>query len=174
MKPYAPKLMNLKGNILLLGGSGMLGKAWKYLLDIEGVKYIAPTSADLNVGNHVAIKRYITSDIRYVINCSGYTDVDACETQTVKPTLVNGIGPRLLANRCQKTGSVLIHYSTDYIFNGNSSNTYSIDDKPDPVNFYGQSKLMGERYIRNSGCNYLIIRTSFLYAPWAKISLSLC
>jgi dTDP-4-dehydrorhamnose reductase len=97
-----------------------------------------------------------------VINAAAYTDVDGCEIQKDEAWAVNVGGVKNLVNLCKKEKIKFIHLSTDYIFNGKNG-PYSEDDPPDPVNFYGETKLESEKIIKDSGIDFLIIRTNVLY-----------
>jgi dTDP-4-dehydrorhamnose reductase len=97
-----------------------------------------------------------------LINAAAYTEVDGCEIHKDKAWAVNVGGVKNLVNLCKKQKIKLIHLSSDYIFNGKNG-PYSEDDPPDPVNFYGETKLQSEKIIRESGVNFLIIRTNVLY-----------
>lgn len=99
-----------------------------------------------------------------VINSSGYTNVDGAEADQDAAYRVNCHGPAELASACSDIGAILVHYSTDYVFNGRSCHLYRVDDNPDPVNVYGRSKLAGEQAVIDSGCRHLIVRTSWLFA----------
>ncbi len=97
-----------------------------------------------------------------IINAAAYTDVDGCEIHKDEAWAVNVGGAKNLVNLCKKQKIKLIHLSTDYVFNGENG-PYSEDDPPDPVNFYGETKLESERVIQDSGIDFLIIRTNVLY-----------
>lgn len=97
-----------------------------------------------------------------VVNAAAYTDVDGCEIHKDEAWAVNVGGVKNLVNLCKKEKIKVIHLSTDYVFNGEEG-PYSEDDSPDPVNFYGETKLESERIIKDSGIDFLIIRTNVLY-----------
>lgn len=99
-----------------------------------------------------------------IVNAAAYTAVDQAESEAKAAFAVNAEGPRVLAEEARRLGALLVHYSTDYVFNGRKTAPYSEDDFPDPINIYGASKLAGERAIRESGCRQLILRTSWVYA----------
>ncbi len=110
----------------------------------------------------------VSANTRIVINCAAYTDVDGAEADEAEATRVNGHGAGNLAARCAETGAVLVHFSTDYVFDGSGTRPYPTDHPLAPLGAYGRSKAAGEAAIRASGCEHLIIRTSWLYAPWGK------
>lgn len=97
-----------------------------------------------------------------IINCAALTDVDRCETDRQTARKVNADAVGLLANHCARTGSLLIHISTDYIFDGKAG-PYSEDSTSNPINYYGATKFQAEQVIKSSGCQHIIVRTSFLY-----------
>lgn len=98
-----------------------------------------------------------------IINAAAYTAVDNAENDKANTNIVNTQAPSVLAEEALKVGSWLVHYSTDYVFDGSGNNTWDEDDKPNPLNEYGRSKLAGEQAIQNSGCKHLILRTSWVY-----------
>lgn len=98
-----------------------------------------------------------------IVNAAAYTAVDKAESEPSLAQLINTQAPELLAQEAAKIGAWLVHYSTDYVFDGSSNNTWDEDDKSNPLNEYGRSKLAGEQAIQNSGCKYLILRTSWVY-----------
>ncbi|XAL98238.1 dTDP-4-dehydrorhamnose reductase [Phycisphaeraceae bacterium D3-23] len=155
-------------NILLIAPNGMLGRAWRELLDDKGDGPRFASRPDFDITDPVSIRKHVTGDINIVINCCAYTDVDGAEEHEGRATAVNGHGVGDLANACRDAGALLVHYSTDYVFSGDATEPYPIDAPIEPINAYGRSKAVGERLIRESGCEHLILRTSWLYAPWGK------
>jgi dTDP-4-dehydrorhamnose reductase len=99
-----------------------------------------------------------------VLNAAAYTAVDAAEKDEAAAAQVNAHAPQVLARECARTGALLVHYSTDYVFDGEKREPYREDDPPAPVSAYGRTKLAGEQAIRASGCPHLILRTSWVYA----------
>jgi len=103
-----------------------------------------------------------------IVNAAAYTAVDRAESEREQAYLVNAAGPGFLAAEAKAAGALLIHYSTDYVFDGTKQGPYVEDDAPNPINVYGASKLAGERAIEASGCRYLILRTSWVYGARGK------
>jgi dTDP-4-dehydrorhamnose reductase len=153
---------------LLLGASGMLGRAWNELLRNHGFETTAPTPAQLDLADRNSIEREVTRGIDVVVNCAAWTDVDGAEAHEDEATRLNGEAVGWLAERCREVNTTLVHYSTDYVFNGQAVAPYQTTHELDPVNAYGRSKASGERAIIDSGCRHLIVRSSWLYAPWGK------
>lgn len=155
--------------VLVTGAAGMLGKQVTREYTGRGAEVFPFSRKELDITNLKAIKIAMI-DIRphLVINCAAYTDVDKAETEQEEAFVVNGLAPRLLASACLRFNSILVHISTDYVFNGKSFRPYLLSDTPDPVNIYGASKLMGEQGVRESGCRFYIIRTSWLFGTEGK------
>ncbi|HBV96296.1 MAG: dTDP-4-dehydrorhamnose reductase [Peptococcaceae bacterium BICA1-7] len=155
--------------VLITGAAGFLGK--QAALEFSGRDHLVYplTRKELNITSQYQVKSALI-DIRphLVVNCAAYTDVDRAETEKEEAFTINGLGPRLLASACRIFSSTLVHISTDYVFNGLSPRPYLVSDTPDPINVYGQSKLLGEQAVRESGCRYYIIRTSWLFGPGGK------
>jgi dTDP-4-dehydrorhamnose reductase len=99
-----------------------------------------------------------------IVNAAAYTNVDKAEEEPEKARLVNDITPGEVAYWCKKHDAVLIHYSTDYVFDGTRGSPYTEEDKPNPINIYGKTKLEGERAIQESGAIHLILRTAWVYS----------
>jgi len=156
------------GPVLLIGGAGMLGRAWSELLSGRGVQYFAPGRDQLDLTKAQDIDIAIDQRYRLIINCAAWTDVDGAETQYEMAHHLNAQVPGNLARRCAEVGARLLHYSTDYVFDGLADSPYSPQAQRVPVNAYGRSKAEGEERIEQAGCSYLIIRTSGLYAPWGR------
>lgn len=157
-----------QANVLLIGADGMLGHAWSILLKNQNINFRPTTLQTMDITSESDIQKHLTPDTTHVINCAAWTDVDGAEEKEELATQVNGHAVGKLAQQCCSTGALFIHYSTDYIFNGHGSEPYSVDAPTDPVNAYGRSKLVGEQLLKQSGCDYLLIRSSWLYAPWGK------
>jgi dTDP-4-dehydrorhamnose reductase len=103
-----------------------------------------------------------------VLNCAAWTNVDGAEKEEPAATQINGHAVGCLAEACKREGAVLVHYSTDYVFDGNASSPYAVDHPRAPLNAYGRSKAVGEQLVEQVGGEHLVLRTSWLYAPWAK------
>jgi len=150
--------------VLILGANGMLGHALqKVFPDATFLGH-----ADLDITDEKSVKDLINLwHPSVVINAAAYTDVDGCEDNRDHAFAVNGYGPGYLAAACTQAGAVLVHYSTDYIFDGTRPG-YQEDDPPNPINAYGESKLMGEVSVMKNMENYRIIRTSWLFGAHGK------
>ena len=99
-----------------------------------------------------------------IINAAAYTAVDKAEKEEALAAMINGTAVEVIAEEARKLGILLIHYSTDYVFDGTKESPYTEDDPPHPINAYGRSKLAGERAIQQCGADHLILRTSWIYA----------
>jgi dTDP-4-dehydrorhamnose reductase len=149
---------------LIIGAKGMLGQAMVAEAEKRGIDYLGVTHNQLDITDVITVRDLIKSyRPDAVLNCAAYTNVDEAESQPELAMKVNGIGPRNLALACAENGSILLHISTDYIFDGEKERAYEIWDKPNPINVYGGTKLSGENYIRSIMTHYLIIRTSWLF-----------
>ncbi len=149
-------------------GNGMLARAWRELLEMQGAKYAVLGRDRLDLSRPETVEAALPDGVRTVVNCAAYTDVDGCETNAEYADAVNGHGVAALAARCHDLSTTLVHYSTDYVFDGKAVEPYRVDHAIHPINAYGRSKALGERGVRDSGCLYRLIRTSWLYAPWGK------
>jgi dTDP-4-dehydrorhamnose reductase len=154
--------------LLLLGASGMLGRAFRELLGARGIAYRAPELDEVDFADLDSVRRSVAAGTGVVLNCAAWTNVDLAEKEEVTATRINGDAVGCLAERCKEVGAVLVHYSTDYVFDGNASSPYAVDHPRAPLNAYGRSKAAGERLIEQVGGEHLLLRTSWLYAPWAK------
>ncbi len=153
---------------VVLGADGMLGRAWMELLAARGLDARAALYPEVDLTDEASIARAVDGPLTAVVNCAAYTDVDGAEADEATATRVNGDGVGALARRCAALGVPLVHYSTDYVFDGGADAPYPVDHPTDPVNAYGRSKLAGERALVDAGGPHLLIRTSWLYAPWGK------
>ncbi|MGH1347459.1 MAG: dTDP-4-dehydrorhamnose reductase [Nannocystales bacterium] len=153
---------------LLISPDGMLGQAWKNLLEEKGLPFESVSFPDFDLTSEASLARVSEGGYGRVINCAAWTDVDGAEAQEAQATALNGDAVGRLAACCAEAGSVLVHYSTDYVFAGDATVPYPTDGAHDPVNAYGRGKAHGETLIRASNAEHLILRTSWLYAPWGK------
>ncbi len=151
--------------ILLTGSKGMLGTDCKEVLGVEH-EIIALDRKDLDITfwDRVIDKIQHLAP-RLVINCSAFTDVDACEKEAFMVKKVNVEGPRNLAQACARFECKMIHFSTDYVFNGYKAvpQPYFEDDSMDPISAYGRSKMDSEVAVRDNAFDYIIFRTAWLY-----------
>ena len=154
--------------VVITGAAGMLGSA---LLDLCPPQYQA-IGVDLPEGDitkpHEARGAIQPHDPFAVIHCAAYTDVDGCTRDPEKAYRINARGTANVAVACQECECYLIAMSTDYVFDGKKTATYTEADEPRPLNPYGESKLMGEQYARESHDRLLIARTQWLYGPNGK------
>ncbi len=158
------------GNVLVLGGSGLLGQAIIYNLKQQGINFYAPSHQALDVLDFKALKNYISElEPDFIFNCVGYTKVDQAEGEPDLALRYNRDLPRELGAIVKGGKSFLLHYSTDYVFNGLKPEPYTQDDAPDPLCVYGASKLAGEQAIKRLDIsNCAIVRTAWLFGPGRK------
>ena len=164
----ASALDALSGHLVVLGSAGMLGQAWCQLLNHLHITHQRMDHSQFDLTDLASISTHITDQTRLVVNSAAYTDVDQSEQDEDQARQVNGTAVGYLAERCRQIGATLIHYSTDYVFNGLAEEPYPTDAPQDPINAYGRTKLLGENAIWKSGCDHLLIRTSWIYAAWGQ------
>ncbi|HVS27095.1 MAG TPA: dTDP-4-dehydrorhamnose reductase [Burkholderiales bacterium] len=154
--------------ILLTGKNGQVGWELQRMLGALG-EVIALGREEMNLANSDAIRariREITPDI--IVNAAAYTAVDKAESEPDLAMAINGTAPGIMAEEARRLGALLVHYSTDYVFDGAKTTPYTEEDTPNPLNVYGKTKLAGERAIQASGAPYLILRTSWVYSARGK------
>jgi dTDP-4-dehydrorhamnose reductase len=156
------------GPFFIVSPDGMLGHAWQALLAKRKLSCAGGSFPQLDLRDPASVAQFVEPKFRVVINCAAYTDVDGAEKHEADADAVNATGVENLARRCRDTGALLVHYSTDYVFDGLATTPYKVDEPRRPQNAYGRSKARGEEALERSGCAYLMIRTSWLYAPWGK------
>ena len=152
---------------LVLAPNGMLGRAVCEELQARDLSHDTAdrTRVDLNDPASIAA---IPSGYTHLINCAAYTAVDKAEEEEAFATRINGHAVADLAERCHAIDATLVHFGTDYVFNGQATQPYAIDTPRDPVNAYGRSKAVGEEALESSHARHLYLRTSWLYAPWGN------
>jgi dTDP-4-dehydrorhamnose reductase len=150
--------------VLLTGRRGQVGSELERA--IEGV--VATDRASLELSDLEAIRRKVREmKPEAIVNAAAYNAVDKAESERALALRINGEAPGVLAEEAKRLGALLVHYSTDYVFDGAKRSPYVEDDSPRPLSVYGESKLAGERAIQASGCRALILRTSWVYGPRA-------
>lgn len=167
-------------NILVTGANGQLGKCiydqvekrqtknnyiYTDVIDGDTVDYLVDGTDEDEVGRFVK-----ENDINVIINCAAYTNVDKAENDYENAEAVNAFVPLYLATAARENGALLIHISTDYVFDGCNYKPYNEADVTNPhlISTYGKTKLMGEEYVAGSGCKYLIFRTAWLYSEYGN------
>ena len=162
--------MTSKKNILVTGANGLLGMEFRQLESLfTAYRFLLVSKDELSITDTAAVEKYFAeNNIDYCINCAAYTAVDKAETEKELAVEINVTAVGHLAAICKKKNSALIHFSTDYVFDGNSKIPYSENSLTNPVNFYGQTKLEGEAQALTNNENTLIIRTSWLYSSHGK------
>ena len=158
----------MKPTILLTGKTGQLGSELNRLLPNLG-KVVAPDRNELDLREPEKIRQIMrNAKPQLVVNAAAYTAVDAAETDQANALAVNAEGPRLLALEAKEIGAMLVHFSTDYVFDGSKKAPYLETDSANPLNAYGRTKLAGEQAIRESGVTHLIFRTSWVYSTHGR------
>jgi len=160
--------MEKKGKVLIVGAHGMLGRD---LVKVLGETFdVVPLGRDdLDISAYNNVKKVLKEvSPQVVINAAGYTDVDACERKSRLAFTVNGEGAKNLARASSVIKAKLVYISTDYVFDGKKETPYTEEDQPNPLNVYGESKLMGERYVQKFADDYLIVRTQWLFGAGGR------
>jgi dTDP-4-dehydrorhamnose reductase len=154
--------------ILLTGANGQIG--WELRRALAPLGEVAAFDRQgLDLADPDQIVRRVR-EVRpaAIVNAAGYTAVDKAESEPELARVVNSVAPGILAEEANRLGAILVHYSTDYVFDGSKAAPYTEDDVPDPINVYGRTKLEGERAVAASGCRHLTLRTSWVYGTRGK------
>ena len=168
-------------NILVTGANGQLGREMRLTAKESSHHYIFTAVAPaegletilLDITDRNAVEQMVSEEqVGAIVNCAAWTDVDACETDSVmaaKAERINALAPAILAQAMRDVNGLLVHISTDYVFGLEPYNTpCNEEQKGTPTGVYGHSKLRGEMVIRNSGVQYIILRTSWLYSEYGR------
>lgn len=160
--------MSAQPTILVTGVDGQVG--YELLRSLQGLgRIVACNRAVLDLSDPAAIRSFVReTNPSIIVNPAAYTAVDKAETDIEGATRLNADAPRVFAEEAARSGAVLIHYSTDYVFDGTKERPYVEDDATAPQNVYGSSKLAGEHAIAQTGCAHLILRTSWVYGRRGK------
>jgi dTDP-4-dehydrorhamnose reductase len=156
--------------LLILGGSGILGTEVIRSAKLHGWNFLAPTSAELDVREKSAVEGFVKHHKpEWIVNCSAWTNVEGAEEFQEEALALNESAVKNIAEVASSNDSRLIHISTDYVFNGSKGAPYEESDSPNPINQYGRSKAAGESAILGSELSsYYIVRTSWLYGVGGK------
>ena len=157
----------MKTKVLITGAKGQLAKTIHemYSNNNDGIDFTFVSKKELDITNSHQIKSYFNSQhFNYCINCAAFTNVEQSEKEPDMAFNINAEAVNVLAVVCKNNNVILIHISTDYVFDGEKHTAYTIDDLSKPLNVYGNSKLKGEEYIQKVMNNFFIVRTFWLYS----------
>lgn len=148
--------------VLLFGGYGLLGGALRRIW--TDCDFIVPAEGSVDITDLSSVVRaWDEAQPELVVNCAAWNDVDGAEEHEEAATLVNAHAVRLMATEARQRNVPIIHFSTDYVFDGTNTRGYDEDALPHPINAYGRSKALGEQYLRQETANHFLVRTSRLY-----------
>ena len=158
----------MKRTILLTGRTGQVGSELLCLLPEIG-EVVAPDRHELDLLNADSVRRTV-SEIRpdLIVNAAAFTAVDAAETQEAEAHAINSVAPGVLAEEAKKICAAVVHYSTDYVFDGSKRTPYEEADTAVPMNVYGKTKLAGEQAVLGTGVPHLIFRTAWVYSTGGR------
>ncbi|SCY33067.1 dTDP-4-dehydrorhamnose reductase [Nonlabens sp. Hel1_33_55] len=152
---------------MIIGAGGMLGISMVH--EFAGFDIVALDKEDLDITCYSKVRQQLLKhQPEFIINCAAYTAVDLAEKEPEKAHKINGSAVGMLASLAKQISATIIHFSTDYVFDGNSTEPYKPTDPVNPINVYGHSKLLGEKLIKRSAAKHYIFRISWLYAPHGK------
>ncbi|WP_036150923.1 dTDP-4-dehydrorhamnose reductase [Maribacter forsetii] len=156
--------------VLVTGANGQLGQCLQKIApNNKDLAFVFKSSKELDITHKEQMNSlFAIEDFNYCINCAAYTNVEQAEKTPEIAFKVNAEGVKNLALICREYDTFLIHISTDYVFDGEKDEPYTVKDVPNPINEYGKSKLLGEKHIQEIIDNYCIIRTSWLYSEFGK------
>ncbi len=148
----------------ITGSNGQLGKEFVKVFTEKGISFSAPAEDACDITSHAALRALVISEApTVIINCAAYNAVDVAEENKETAYSVNAEAVANLATIAKEIGALFIHYSTDYVFDGEDTTPYSELSTPHPMNVYGKSKLKGETAVQESGAESLVFRTSWVY-----------
>jgi len=152
--------------ILIIGAEGQIGSSIFKRASSSGYEVLALAHKDLDITDEVSIRRVLPQyHPTHIINGAAYNAVDQAEEDSDGAFRINALGPAYLALAARQIGCVLIHYSSDYVFDGTKQTPYSEEDAPHPLSVYGRSKLLGEEAVMNIHNKCYVMRTSWVFAP---------
>jgi dTDP-4-dehydrorhamnose reductase len=156
--------------VLVTGANGQLGQSLQFISGkYTDIDFIFCDSSTLDITNLNNIKQVFKQfKPNYCVNAAAYTAVDKAESELEKAHLINAIGAQNIAEVCKETNCILLHISTDFVFDGTKKTPYTEEDQPNPTGIYGQTKLDGEKAIQSTFDSYYIIRTSWVYSQFGS------
>ena len=157
-----------KNKIWLVGAYGLLGSEFRELLNDS--EYYKSSSKEADITNLESLEKFVLdkSDIKYIINCAASCDAEALESNPEYANIINVEGPKNLSIIANKLNAVLIHISTDYVFDGKKSLPYQETDKTNPLSVYGCTKVESEQYLLNNTNSVVIFRTAWLFSQYGR------
>ena len=160
----------MKQKVLITGSNGQLGSEIKLLSSkYPQFEFMYTDVEELDLTDKQAIGRLFEREqFRYCINCAAYTAVDKAEDEEELATLINSTAPGFLASVCNDFNTLLVHVSTDYVFDGTNYRPYTETDTPSPASAYGRSKLKGEQQVLEKSSRVIVVRTSWLYSAFGN------
>lgn len=164
----SPEAIGDRRTLLITGAGGLLGRhAARWFSQHHRV--IAVGHQELNIADAHAVQQWVSRhQPDLIINCAAMSDVDGCQQNPEAAFAANANGPLHLAQAAERIGAELVHISTDYVFDGEKMAPYTIEDEPRPINVYGESKLAGEKLVREALDRHYIIRTARLFGPGGR------
>ncbi len=156
--------------VLVTGANGQLGQSLQFIAgNYPSIQFVFYSSSDLDITKKECCQAVFNQhQPNYCINAAAYTAVDKAESEPEKAHLINVVGAKNLAEVCKENNTILLHISTDFVFDGTHTNSYTEEDTPNPIGVYGQTKLDGEKAIQETFDNYFIIRTSWVYSQFGN------
>lgn len=158
--------------VLITGANGQLARCLRDITEkqsLPGYQFLYVDKQQLDISQKELVETFFfINRVDICINCAAYTHVDLAETEAEQAFKVNSDGVKYLAEECREQNALLIHISTDYVFDGTKTTPYLPDDKTNPINVYGKSKLEGEKWALETNPRTIVIRTSWVYSQYGK------
>lgn len=161
----------MQTRVLVTGANGQLALTIKALFAVnsENIVFTFVSKSELDISNETEVNQYFNQNhFDFCVNCAAYTNVEQAELTPEPAFKVNALGAKYIARACNENDTVLVHISTDYVFDGTKNTPYTEEDPANPINEYGKSKLLGEQHIQDICPKNYILRTSWLYSNYGK------
>jgi dTDP-4-dehydrorhamnose reductase len=162
---------NYNKQLLITGATGTLGQAFAHVCDVRGIDYCLLSRKEMDISDAESVRLELEKyDAWALINCAGYVRVDTAENEQEKCYRENTDGAANLASVCERKGIQFLTFSSDLVFDGNTTRAYTESDTPAPLNIYGKSKAKAEKRVMEVNSNALVIRTSAFFGPWDEFN----